>query len=140
MEQPVPKISTVSERLKEAMKIKGKKQVDLCRATGIYKGSLTHYVSGRYEPKSDTLEKLAVVLGVSEKWLRGYDVPMEQPPEQEQEIEIEDDLAAHSDVFEFAEILARLRSDAEFRDLVEKLCKLDSAKLNGVINMLNAFT
>ena len=140
MNSEYKKAASVSERLKMALKETGLRQADLVRATGIDKGSISHYVSGRYEPKSDAISKLAFVFNVSEAWLWGFDAPKDRATEQEREIEIEDDIAEHSDVIEFAEILARLRSDAEFRDLVEKLCKLDSAKLNGVINMLNAFT
>ena len=34
------------------------------------------YLSGKYEAKDENLSKLAVELGVSEPWLRGYDVPI----------------------------------------------------------------
>ena len=58
------------------------KQVDLSRATGIGKGSLSHYLSGNYEPKSGAIYKMARVLNVSEMWLAGYDCPKERPIEQ----------------------------------------------------------
>ena len=68
-------------RLKKAMELRGKKQVDLAKETGIDKGSISHYVSGRYEPKQEAVNKLAIALGVSEMWLWGYDVPMEREKE-----------------------------------------------------------
>ena len=72
------KTSSTSARLKEAMQIRNMKQADLARATGLAKGGISNYVTGRYEPKSDVISKLAKVLNCSEMWLWGYDVPMER--------------------------------------------------------------
>ena len=72
------KISSTSIRLKEAMRIRDMKQVDLVKATGLAKGGISNYVTGRYEPKSDVISKLAKALDCSEMWLWGYDVPMER--------------------------------------------------------------
>lgn len=72
------KTSSTSERLKEAMRIRQVKQADLARATGLAKGGISNYVTGRYEPKSDVINKLAKALNCSEMWLWGYDVPMER--------------------------------------------------------------
>ena len=66
------------DRLKEAMRTSDIKQADLARLTGISKGGISNYVTGRYEPKSDIISKLAAALNVSEMWLWGYDVPMER--------------------------------------------------------------
>lgn len=72
------KVSSTSERLQEAMRSARMKQADLARATGLSKGGISNYVTGRYEPKSDIISKLAKALGVSEMWLWGYDVPKER--------------------------------------------------------------
>lgn len=82
-------MSTTPERLREAMRVKEKKQIDLVRATGIDKGSISNYLSGRYEPKQEAIYKLSMALGVSEMWLWGYDVPMERPPMQKGKKEFE---------------------------------------------------
>lgn len=66
-----------SSRLREAMVVRGLKQVDLCEKTGIPKSALSQYLGGHFEPKQDRLWKLAAALSVSEAWLLGYDVPME---------------------------------------------------------------
>lgn len=68
--------ASTSERLKTAMELKNIKQADLVRATGIDKGSISLYVSGKYSPKGDKLYKLAMALGVSSAWLSGFNVPM----------------------------------------------------------------
>lgn len=72
------KNSSTSERLQEAMRSARMKQADLARATGLSKGGISNYVTGRYEPKSDIISKLAKALGVSEMWLWGYDVPKDR--------------------------------------------------------------
>lgn len=72
------KTSSTSERLQEAMRSARMKQADLARATGLSKGGISNYVTGRYEPKSDIVSKLAKALGVSEMWLWGYDVPKDR--------------------------------------------------------------
>ena len=80
------KTSSTSERLKEAMRLRQLKQADLVRLTGLAKGGISNYVTGRYEPKSDVINKLSKALNCSEMWLWGYDVPMERvnntPPEE----------------------------------------------------------
>ena len=72
------KIASTSKRLKEAMVLRNKKQKDLVDITKTDKGSISHYLSGRYEPKKEAVNKLASALNVSEMWLWGYDVPMER--------------------------------------------------------------
>ena len=72
------KCSTTAKRLQEAMDLARMKQSDLARATGLSKGGISNYVTGRYEPKSDIISKLAKALNCSEMWLWGYDVPRER--------------------------------------------------------------
>ena len=73
--------ASTAERLKEAMRIANLKQADLARLTGLSKGGISNYITGRYEPKSDIITKLAIALNVDEMWLWGYDVPMERQKE-----------------------------------------------------------
>ena len=72
------KTAKTSERLQKIMHERNIRQAELARATGISRGAISNYVLGRYEPKSDILQKLANALNCSEKWLSGYDVPMEK--------------------------------------------------------------
>ena len=64
------------KRIAEALSIRGMKQSELCNITKIPKSSLSLYLSGAYEPKSDRIYLIAQALRVSEAWLMGYDVPM----------------------------------------------------------------
>lgn len=68
--------ATVTERLNQAMRLKGIRQTDLCKLCNIPKGAMSLYVSGAYEPKQERLEALAIALGVDIAWLMGYDVGM----------------------------------------------------------------
>ena len=117
---------TTADRLKFAMKIRGVKQVDLSKMTGIHKGSLSNYTSGRYEPKSEAINKLAKALNCSEMWLWGYDVPMERFEEQKKsdaQIDIAD----------------RLYNDASFYEAVSLLDKLDPEQFKKITELMQLF-
>ncbi len=84
MEKYERTVST-ADRLREAMRETGKTQADLVRETGIGKSNISRYITGRFDPKSDAVHKLAVALNVSEMWLWGCDVPKERPIETKKE-------------------------------------------------------
>ena len=72
------RISNTPERLRHALRNANMKQTELSAKTGLDKGSISCYLSGKYEPKSDAINKMAIALNVNEMWLWGYDVPMER--------------------------------------------------------------
>lgn len=115
-------VASVADRLREAMNIRNKKQVDLERETGINRSAISRYLSGEYEPKNKPIYELAKALDVSEQWLMGYDVPMDRPKAQKNNDAISD-------------IVLKLRSDEEFLSIVDKISKMDSEKRKS----LNAF-
>lgn len=59
------------QRLRRAMFSSGLRQADLVERTGIDKGSVSSYVSGRYKPNAEKVAKLASALGVTPAWLVG---------------------------------------------------------------------
>lgn len=65
--------SIFSERLRRAMFLSGLRQADLIEKTGIDKGSISSYVSGRYKPNAEKVTKLAAALDVSPSWLIGQE-------------------------------------------------------------------
>lgn len=71
-------MAKISDRIIEAMNIRGIRQTDLVEKTGIGKSSISTYISGAYEPKQRNIYKIAKALNVSEAWLMGNDVPMER--------------------------------------------------------------
>ena len=58
--------------------MRGMKQAELADKTGIDKGQISSYLSGKYKPKQENLSLLAAALDVSEYWLMGFDMPMER--------------------------------------------------------------
>lgn len=115
---------TVAERMKEALRIRGMKQVDLMRMTGIDRGSLSSYVSGRYEPKQKAIYKMAQALNVNEAWLLGYDVPMDRSPMQKKNDEL-------------VILVNKMRNDPEFFEVVSKLASLPADKLASIKPLLD---
>lgn len=71
-------MKTISDRIKEGMELRNLKQSDLVEKTGISKGALSSYISGRYEPKQNNIYLIAKALSVNEAWLMGVDVPMDR--------------------------------------------------------------
>lgn len=120
------RVDTTANRLKIAMNNAGKKQIDIVRETGIDKGSMSHYLKGKYEPKQDVIFVLAKALNVSEMWLWGYDCNMDRPLEQK-----------NNDVL--SDIIIKMKNDKEFFSLVETLYNLDANKIASVKQMLIAF-
>lgn len=73
----------IKVRMKHALQLRGMKQVELADKTGIDKGQISSYLSGKYKPKQENLSLMAVALNVSEYWLMGLDVPMEREASEE---------------------------------------------------------
>ena len=61
-----------TDRFNEAMAMKGMKQVDISRKTGIAPGTISNYARGKYTPKDDKLTAIAEALGVTEAYLCGF--------------------------------------------------------------------
>lgn len=120
------RVSTTAERLKQAMEERMMRQADLSRISGVDKGAISSYLSGKYEPKDKTTYKLAKALDVSEMWLWGYDVPKQRTQEQKNNDTLSD-------------IIVRLRTDEVFFGVVESLNALDAEKLELAKQVLNAF-
>jgi transcriptional regulator with XRE-family HTH domain len=121
------RVATTSERLQEAMRATGKKQVDLVRETGLERGAISRYVAGKYEPKQTAINKLAVALNVSEMWLWGYDVPMYRTPEQKKTDAI-------------ADAVLRMRKDPEIFEVVSLLAELPPEEYASVKTLLTALS
>lgn len=114
----------IYSRIQNAMDIRNMKAVDICEKTGIPKSSMSMYLSGKVEPKSDRLYKIAKCLDVAESWLLGYDVPMERTKAQKNNDAISD-------------IVLKLRSDEEFLSIVLKISKMDSEKRKSLNALLD---
>ncbi|MBE5881223.1 MAG: helix-turn-helix transcriptional regulator [Lachnospiraceae bacterium] len=100
-----------NNRIAEALAMKGWKQVDLVERTGIKKSSINGWVKQNWQPKQKALMDMARVLGVSEMWLAGYDVPMERPQAQ-----IKND--------ELVKLIMELKDNEELRNLCMSISHL----------------
>ncbi len=118
MSSKFKRVATTSERLKEAMSLRKMKQVDIMRSTGLDRGSVSHYVSGNYEPKNEAIFKMAKALDVNEMWLWGYDVPMERTAEQKR---IQEDAEFHAKILKDQELLEALKVYYELPDVQKKV-------------------
>lgn len=115
------KKAETKDRIKEAMEIREIKQSELVEKTGIDKGQMSSYLSGKYKPKQGNLERIANALFVDEAWLMGYDVPMEritstkeESPKIIQYYELLNDIGKHEAekrVMELAEIPRYTKED-----------------------------
>lgn len=61
-----------SKRLADSMELNGKKQIDVARELGIPQSTLSRYLKGSYEPKTERVYQLSEYFGVTPEWLMGY--------------------------------------------------------------------
>lgn len=59
------------QRIRQGMAEKKMSQADLARSAGIRPSSLSDYLTGKYSPKHDKIERIAAALQVSPAWLLG---------------------------------------------------------------------
>lgn len=121
------RVATTADRIAEAMKNSGKKQIDLAKEAGLSHSTVSRYLSGAVEPRQDATHKLAVILNVSELWLWGYDVPRERTASQKKNDALTD-------------IVVMLRRDEELFSMVNALSRLDVEKRQAVKTVLLALS
>lgn len=119
-------ITSIAERLHEALTAAGKKQADLMRETGLDRGAISSYLSGKYEPKQKAIFLMARALNVNEAWLMGYDVPRERTAE-------------HKKNDQLAQLIVKMRTDEDFYNTVVNLSRLSEKQYRGVQQLIAAF-
>ena len=112
-------MSVRSERIKSLIEQSNQSYLELEKKTGIKKSSLQRYASGTTAKiPLDVIEKLSIAFGVSQSYLMGWD-------EEQKKNDIQ------------ADIILKMRTDADFMSAVETLYKLDKDKLQSINQMLN---
>ena len=111
-------------RIREALALRGMKQVELCERTGIKKSSLNNWLAQRWQPKQEPIMKMARVLDVSEMWLAGYDVPMERPVAQKKSDEL-------------TQLIFEIKEQEDLRDLFTSICSLNNDQRKTIESMVN---
>lgn len=61
-----------ASRLKFAMRLRNKKAVDVCNATGLSSALISQYLTGKFEPKNDKAFIIANYLKINPAWLLGW--------------------------------------------------------------------
>lgn len=117
--------STLKERLRLALLEADMKPIELSDKTGIPKSMISYYLNGKTKPKADRIYTISKVLGVSEAWLLGYDVPKNRTEEQKKN----DDLVV---------LIAKMRKDPEFFEVVSMLASLPAAEYESIKSLLTA--
>lgn len=121
------RVAELKDRLREALEKREIRAIDLSRQTGVPKGAISYYLLGKSTPKADRLFIICKALGVSEAWMLGYDVPMDRTPTQKKNDDI-------------VEVIAKMRVDEDFYNLVGLLTKLSPAQYESIKQLLIAFT
>lgn len=66
-------MNTFPTRLKEAMALRNARLTDLANETKIHKGTISNYLSGKYQPKGNNTLLIAKALNVNPLWLMGLE-------------------------------------------------------------------
>jgi transcriptional regulator with XRE-family HTH domain len=119
------RISELRFRLREALEKRNMKAVELSKKADVPEGAISYYLAGKSQPKGDRLHILCVALDVNEAWMLGYDVPMERTAEQKKN----DDLV---------KIIAQMRRDPKFFDIVSKLAELPAEQYDSLTTIISA--
>lgn len=117
--------SSLKDRLRQALIEADMKPIDLSERTGIPKSMISYYLNGKTKPKADRIYVICQVLGVSEAWLLGYDVPKNRTAEQKKN----DDLV---------KIIAQMRQDPKFFDIVSMLAELPPEQYDSLTTIISA--
>lgn len=71
-------VDSFVHRFNAALAKRNIRPIELAEKTKLSRSTISHYMNGYAQPKSDKLFILSKALNVNEQWLMGYDVPMEQ--------------------------------------------------------------
>ena len=122
------RISSLKDRLQQAMDIREKKAVDLVNDLKIPKSAVSQYLSGKSQKMdSDRLEDVCIYLNVSEPWLLGYDVPMERMLKQIEEEPVK-----------MAERHFEMIMDEDLNEIFEEFRSLDAHKKKLVKDLIHS--
>ena len=102
----------------------GKSQKDLAEMVGVAASTFNDWVKAKKYPRIDKIEILANYFGIQKSDL--IEEKMTEEKEKDNEA--------------LVSIIVRMRTDKDFLSVVKSLYDLDSAKINGVQEMLKAFT
>lgn len=114
-----------AKNLKEQIERKGKTQKEIAEIVGVSAPTLNEWVKGKKYPRIDKIEILANYFGILKSDL------IEDKTKERKEMQKKNDT--------ITDAVVRMRQDAEFLSLVEKMLKYDSSKISNLRDFLSAF-
>lgn len=100
-------------QLKNAMFLRGMKQVDLARTTGLTESQISSWSNGRYRPNAEAMAKIAKALGVSVDYLLGKEDPPAADPPKTHEVPVLGKVAAGVPISAQVDIIGTIWTDKE---------------------------
>lgn len=114
----------LSKNLKKYIALSGKDRKELAEIWGFPYSTVSEWVNGRKYPRIDRIEIMADYFGILKSDLIEENITEESAKENDT----------------LSDIIVRMRTDEEFLSLVKSLYLLNSSKIDGVKQLLNAFT
>lgn len=113
----------MAANIKRYMEAKGVTNQQLCEALGFKYTTFLDWIKAVTYPRIGKIEAMAAYFGIQKSDL----IEEKLTPEKEKDADF------------LAEIFVRMRTDADYGDLVKFLYKFDAAKCKGIHQMLRAF-
>lgn len=117
---------TMSRNLSYYVERSGKSQKELAEIVGVAASTFNDWIKGKKYPRIDKIEIMANYFGILKSDL------IEEKTKEHKEMQKNNDT--------LASIIVRLRTDSDFLAVVENLYELDKEKIQGVMQMLSAFS
>lgn len=112
-----------AKNLRKYMERSGKTQRDMAEIVGVSSATMSDWLNEKKYPRIDKIEILANYFQI----LKSDLIEEKLTPEKEADADF------------LADVVVRMRMDAEYGDLVKFLYKFDAAKCAGIHQMLRAF-
>lgn len=117
---------TMSKNLKYYIDRSGKDRKELAEIWGFPYSTVTEWINGKKYPRIDRIEVMANYFGILKSDL------IEERTDEHKKMQSNNDI--------ISDIIVRLRTDTDFLSVVKTLNSLDKEKIQGVQQMLTAFT
>lgn len=114
----------LAKNLNKYIALSGKDRRELAEIWGFPYSTVSEWVNGKKYPRIDRIEIMADYFGILKSDLI--------------EEKVTEEVEKNNDIL--SDIIIRMRSDEEFMSLVVSMYTLDSEKIVGVRQLLNAFT
>ena len=125
--------NNVKNRIEQALNMRNMKRIELAEKTGISKATISNWINQKYQPKQESLFKLAKVLNVNEMWLAGYNYPIERT----EDVNIEDIIKSKAKANEFKQLVSQIREDEDLKNLFISICSLSEDQRKSIVSLVN---